>query len=88
MEKITYALLGSLGEEFHRSFDTALDQVRQNLGLPYPLFIDGNQKEPRPELFLIRRRLTPPRAGSISNRRPHRYAKGHRRRQSRVSRVA
>ncbi len=41
MEKITYASLGSLGEEFHQSFDSALGRVRQTLGLPHPLFING-----------------------------------------------
>ena len=41
MDKITYASLASLGEEFQQTFDTELQQVRLKLGLPHPLFIDG-----------------------------------------------
>jgi 1-pyrroline-5-carboxylate dehydrogenase len=39
MEKITYTSLGSLGEDFHRSFDAALDNVRAKLGRTHAMFI-------------------------------------------------
>jgi hypothetical protein len=39
MEKITYASLGSLGEDFHHAFDTALDDTRAKLGGTHPMFI-------------------------------------------------
>ena len=41
MEKITYASLGNLGEDFHRSFDAALVHERKKLGDTHPLFING-----------------------------------------------
>ncbi len=41
MEKSTYASLGSLGEEFHQTFDAALKEVRGRLGATHPLFIEG-----------------------------------------------
>jgi 1-pyrroline-5-carboxylate dehydrogenase len=41
MDKITYASLGNLGEEFHRSFDAALVHERKKLGQSHPLFING-----------------------------------------------
>ena len=41
MEKITYASLGSLGEDFHQSFDAALKRVRARLGAVHPMFIEG-----------------------------------------------
>jgi 1-pyrroline-5-carboxylate dehydrogenase len=42
MEKITYASLGTLGEEFHRSFETALSHERKKLGHTHPLLIQGH----------------------------------------------
>src|SRR5437667_5354827 len=51
MEKITYATLGSLGEEFHQAFDAALAQVRLKLGLPYPLYIGGKPKKAQAGTF-------------------------------------
>jgi 1-pyrroline-5-carboxylate dehydrogenase len=45
MEKITYASLGSLGEEFHRKFDSALATVRERFGQTYPIFICGKPKK-------------------------------------------
>lgn len=44
MEKITYASLASLGEDFHGQFDAALSLVTQRLGKAYPLLIDGKTK--------------------------------------------
>jgi 1-pyrroline-5-carboxylate dehydrogenase len=44
MDKITYASLGALGEDFHQSFDTALSEVRQKCGRTHPLFIAGKSK--------------------------------------------
>src|SRR6266571_7971243 len=41
MDKITYASLGSLGEDFHQAFDAALKQVRARLGAAHPMFIEG-----------------------------------------------
>src|SRR5260370_15277692 len=45
MEKITYASLGSLGEEFHRAFEDALAHVRKNLGHTHPIFIKGKARK-------------------------------------------
>jgi 1-pyrroline-5-carboxylate dehydrogenase len=41
MEKITYASLGSLGEDFHRAFDAALAELCPKLGGTYLIFIQG-----------------------------------------------
>ena len=41
MEKITYASLGNLGEEFHRAFDAAIVHERKKLGDAHPMFING-----------------------------------------------
>src|SRR6266496_1007460 len=41
MDKITYASLGSLGEDFHQAFDAALKQLRTRFGAAHPMFIDG-----------------------------------------------
>lgn len=41
MDKITYASLGNLGEDFHRAFDAALMHERKKLGGAHPLFING-----------------------------------------------
>lgn len=41
MEKITYASLASLGEDFHRSFEAALVHERKKLGESHPMFIAG-----------------------------------------------
>lgn len=41
MEKITYASLGNLGEDFHRSFDAAVIHERKKLGESHPMFING-----------------------------------------------
>ena len=41
MEKITYASLGDLGEEFHRSFEDAVVRERKKFGETYPIFING-----------------------------------------------
>lgn len=51
MQKITYASLGSLGEDFHHSFDTALKHVQDRLGRTYPLLIRGSQKKARSGTF-------------------------------------
>jgi 1-pyrroline-5-carboxylate dehydrogenase len=42
MEKITYASLGTLGEDFHRSFETALAHERKKLGHSHPMLIQGH----------------------------------------------
>lgn len=41
MEKVTYASLGSLGEDFHRSFESALIHERKKLGDTHGMFIAG-----------------------------------------------
>lgn len=41
MDKITYASLGTLGEDFHRSFDAAVIHERKKLGDAHPMFING-----------------------------------------------
>ena len=41
MDKITYASLGNLGEDFHRAFDAALVHERKKLGAVHPMFIGG-----------------------------------------------
>src|SRR6185503_5270201 len=41
MDKITYASLGNLGEDFHRSFEAALLHERKKLGAVHPMFING-----------------------------------------------
>jgi len=51
MQKITYASLGSLGEEFHHAFDQALKQVQTRLGATHPLFIEGKAKKAKAGTF-------------------------------------
>ncbi|MGZ4971598.1 MAG: aldehyde dehydrogenase family protein [Limisphaerales bacterium] len=48
MEKITYASLGSLGEEFHQQFDAALDRITQACGRTHVLRIAGKALKGRP----------------------------------------
>ena len=45
MDKITYASLGSLGDDFHREFDTALNQARHKLGGAHAMIIGGKAKK-------------------------------------------
>ncbi len=45
MEKITYASLTSLGEEFHSQFDAALSQLTAKSPATYPLLIGGKAKK-------------------------------------------
>ncbi len=45
MDKITYANLGSLGDDFHREFDAALNQARHKLGATHPLIVGGKAKK-------------------------------------------
>src|SRR5882672_5575690 len=51
MEKVTYASLGSLGEDFHRSFDAALAYEQKKLGRSHPLYIRGQKKKARAGTF-------------------------------------
>jgi len=39
--KLTYATMFNPPEELHENFDSALKNVRNDLGLDYPMFIDG-----------------------------------------------
>ncbi|MEP7200584.1 MAG: aldehyde dehydrogenase family protein [Chloroflexota bacterium] len=50
-DKITYASLGSLGAEFHQTFDAAIGHVREELGDTHPLFIDGKPKKAKAGTF-------------------------------------
>ena len=45
MEKITYASLASLGEEFHARFDAAISALKPKLGKTHPLWINGKPKK-------------------------------------------
>ena len=45
MQKVTYASLGSLGEDFHKSFDSALSYELKKLGRAHPLVIRGQKKK-------------------------------------------
>src|SRR5689334_23216827 len=45
MDKITYASLGSLGSEFHETFDAAIGHVREDLEETHPLFIGGKPRK-------------------------------------------
>lgn len=51
MQKITYASLGSLGEDFHHAFESALKHSEDRIGRTYPLFIKGHQKKARNGTF-------------------------------------
>lgn len=51
MDKITYASLGSLGEDFHRAFDDALGQVNRRLGGVHPMFVEGKPRKARAGAF-------------------------------------
>ena len=41
MQKITYASLSSLGDDFHQNFDEALKTIRARSGRTYPILING-----------------------------------------------
>lgn len=45
MEKITYASLGSLGEDFHQAYEEALHDGRKRLGRAHRLVIGGARKK-------------------------------------------
>ena len=45
MQKVTYSSLGSLGEDFHKAFDSALSYESKKLGRPHPLVIRGQKKK-------------------------------------------
>lgn len=48
MEKITYASLGSLGDDFHQQFDAALDRITKSFGRTHSLQIAGKTLKGRP----------------------------------------
>jgi 1-pyrroline-5-carboxylate dehydrogenase len=52
MNKITYATLGSLGDDFHQSFDQAAAQIKSRFGQNHPMFIDGKPKKARAGVFI------------------------------------
>jgi 1-pyrroline-5-carboxylate dehydrogenase len=47
MQKITYASLGSLGDDFHQAFEGALRHSEEKLGRAFPLILRGQQKRPK-----------------------------------------
>src|ERR1043166_1258253 len=51
MEKITYASLGALGEDFHHAFETALAHELKKLGHTYPLHINGHAQKSKSGTF-------------------------------------
>lgn len=51
MDKITYASLGSLGQEFHDTFDAAIGHVREELGESHPMYIGGQEKKAKAGVF-------------------------------------
>jgi len=52
MEKVTYASLGSLGEDFHRTFDAALAYEQKKLGRSHPLYVRGQKKKAKAGTFV------------------------------------
>jgi 1-pyrroline-5-carboxylate dehydrogenase len=48
VEKITYASLGSLGDDFHEQFDAALERVRTQLGKAQTFDVGGKPLKARP----------------------------------------
>ena len=54
MEKIPYASLGSLGEEFHFAFEAGLSEVRAKFGLFYPFHIGGKFRKAKAGTFIDR----------------------------------
>ena len=51
MDKITYASLGSLGSEFHETFDAAIGHVHEDLEETHPLFIGGKPRKSKDGTF-------------------------------------
>ncbi len=51
MEKITYASLGSLGEDFHQAFQGALAYEQKKLGRTHSLFIRGRKTKAKAGSF-------------------------------------
>src|SRR5215207_6960511 len=51
MEKITYASLGSLGENFHDAFEGALSYEQKKLGRTHTLSIRGQKKKAKGGTF-------------------------------------
>ena len=51
MEKITYASLASLGDDFHPAFESALAYEQKRLGRSHPLYIRGQKKKAKGGTF-------------------------------------
>src|SRR5687768_15961633 len=51
MDKITYASLGSLGEDFHDAFDKALSYEQKKIGRTHSLSIRGQKKKAKGGTF-------------------------------------
>ncbi len=52
MQKVTYASLGTLGEEFHREFEVAAERFHHQLGRTYPMFIGGKAWKKKQKVFV------------------------------------
>ena len=77
MEKITYASLGSLGEDFHQAFDAALKQVRARLGAAHPMFIEGKAIKAKAGTFTDSAPADTRVSASAGDRLRHRSAPDH-----------
>ncbi len=51
MDKITYASLGNLGDDFHSTFDAAIGHVQEELGDTHPIYINGKAKKGKDGTF-------------------------------------
>src|SRR6266496_3557490 len=51
MDKITYASLATLGEDFHQAFEAALSYELKKIGRVHPLYIRGQKKKARTGQF-------------------------------------
>ncbi|HXG46306.1 MAG TPA: aldehyde dehydrogenase family protein [Methylomirabilota bacterium] len=51
MEKITYASLGSLGDDFHQAFEAGLEHLQGRLGRTHPIFLGGRKKTAKAGVF-------------------------------------
>src|SRR5438270_9706006 len=51
MQKITYASLANLGDDFHNTFDAAIGHVREELGETHPMYINGKPKKAKDGTF-------------------------------------
>ena len=53
MEKITYASLGTLGEDFHRAYESALGHEHKKLGQTHSLILNGHARKSSAGTFAV-----------------------------------